>query len=87
MFQCITECFSSNRRFEALDLTDMQPESWASNFYGDGKMNNYNMRACDLWDPCTSTITFARNSTKNTRLQGEAWPLLNLLASLPHVQG
>ena len=52
------------------DETDMQPEWWASNFYGDGKMNNYNMRAGDLYDPPTQTVTFARNSTSNTRLQG-----------------
>jgi hypothetical protein len=47
-----------------------QPEWWASNFYGDGKMNNYNMRAGDLYDPPTQTVSFARNSTSNTRLQG-----------------
>ena len=47
-----------------------QPEWWASNFYGDGKMNNYNQRAGDLWDPPTQTVSFARNSTSNTRLQG-----------------
>ena len=52
------------------DQTDMQPEWWASNFYGDGKMNNYNQRAGDLWDPPTQTVKFARNSTSNTRLQG-----------------
>ena len=52
------------------DETDMQPEWWASNFYGDGKMNNYNQRAGDLWDPPTQTVKFARNSTSNTRLQG-----------------
>ena len=55
---------------ESLDLTDMQPEWWASNFYGDGKMNNMNQRAGDPWDPPTQSISFARNSTSNTRLQG-----------------
>ena len=44
--------------------TDMQPEWWASNFYG---TNNYNQRG---ENPPTQTVNFARNSTSNTRLQG-----------------
>ncbi len=59
--------FSYTRHTIALGL---QPEWWASNFYGSGKMNNYNMRAGDLFDPPTQTVSFARNSTSNTRLQG-----------------
>ena len=42
----------------------MQPEWWASNFYGDGKMNNNNQRAGDLYDPPTQTVKFVRNSTR-----------------------
>jgi len=74
MFSLLSMSFAdADRRpqtMSSLDLTDMQPEWWASNFYGDGKMNNYNMRAGDLFDPPTQTISFARNSTSNTRLQG-----------------
>jgi hypothetical protein len=55
---------------DALTYMALQPEWWASNFYGSGKMNNYNMRAGDLFDPPTQTVSFARNSTSNTRLQG-----------------
>eukprot|EP00293_Proteomonas_sulcata_P012762 CAMPEP_0184316742 /NCGR_PEP_ID=MMETSP1049-20130417/92203_1 /TAXON_ID=77928 /ORGANISM="Proteomonas sulcata, Strain CCMP704" /LENGTH=73 /DNA_ID=CAMNT_0026635863 /DNA_START=312 /DNA_END=533 /DNA_ORIENTATION=- len=69
MFQLLGQ-FGSRREVESLDFTDMQPEWWAQNFYGDGKMNNMNQRAGDLWDPPTQSIRFARNSTVNTRLQG-----------------
>jgi hypothetical protein len=62
--------FNPDRHIEKLDATDMQPEWWAQNFSGPGVMNNNNMRAGDLWDPPTQSIKFARNSTSNSRNQG-----------------
>ena len=63
--------FSTTPAVQVLDLTDMQPEWWASNFSGPGTMNNNNMRAGDLWNPPTQSVRFARNSSEQTRLQGK----------------
>eukprot|EP00285_Hemiselmis_virescens_P011540 CAMPEP_0173389608 /NCGR_PEP_ID=MMETSP1356-20130122/12722_1 /TAXON_ID=77927 ORGANISM="Hemiselmis virescens, Strain PCC157" /NCGR_SAMPLE_ID=MMETSP1356 /ASSEMBLY_ACC=CAM_ASM_000847 /LENGTH=73 /DNA_ID=CAMNT_0014346817 /DNA_START=20 /DNA_END=241 /DNA_ORIENTATION=- len=69
MFQTLAH-FGGSRSVQVLDLTDMQPEWWSSNFAGPGTMNNNNMRAGDLWNPPTQSITFTSNSSDQDRRQG-----------------